>query len=194
MKKRYPFFAVAGVVIAYCSIAIAILVSPWFSWFGNALSDLGNTSSARNISSGAAWIFDSGLILSGMLSTLFSIFLAKDARFSWKYLIWTIPLAVASIDLAMIGVFNESFGEVHLIVSVIFFFFTALALLTYSYVSFPIGTPKTGAIALILGILCAVMWVARWPWQGVAIQETVTSLASSVFVTIIAMNRIKIKA
>jgi len=194
MKKSYPFFAVAAVVIAYCSITIAILVSPWFSWFGNALSDLGNTSSVRNISSGAAWIFDSGLILSGMLSTLFSILLSKDERFSWKYLIWTIPLAVASIDLAMIGVFNESFGEIHVIVSVIFFFFTALALLTYSYVSFPIGTPKTGAIALILGILCAVMWVARWPWQGVAIQETVTSLASSVFVATIAMNRIKIKA
>lgn len=188
MKKRYPFLGIAAVAIAYSSIAIAISLSPWFSWSNNALSDLGNTSSPANISSGASFVFDWGLILSGVLAAAFTLYLSKDVHFSWKYLVWTVPLFISSLDLTMIGIFNESFGGIHLVVSVIFFFFTALSLLIYSYVSFPLGTPKTGAAALALGVLCAVVWVAKWPWQGVAIQETVTSLACSILVLIVAVR------
>ena len=189
--KKYSYLAIAAVIIAYSSITAAILLSPWFSWFNNALSDLGNTSNPLNISSGAARIFDFGLIVGGILITLFAILLLRDARYSWLYTIWIIPLLISSIDLSMIGVFNESFGNIHLVVSIVFFFFTALTLLTYSYVSFPLGTPRTGAVALVLGVVCAATWVARWPWQGVAIQEAVTSLASSILVLIVAFRRIK---
>ncbi|HYB03336.1 MAG TPA: DUF998 domain-containing protein [Nitrososphaerales archaeon] len=191
MKRRYPYLAITAVVIAYTSIATAILLSPWFNWFNNALSDLGNTSNPLNITSSAAWIFDSGLILAGILITLFALLLSRDEHYSWKYVIWVVPLLISTIDLSLIGVFNESFGNIHLVVSIIFFFFTALTLLTYSYVSFPLGTPKTGAVSLILGVLCAAVWVARWPWQGVAIQETVTSLASSALVLLVAIQRVK---
>lgn len=117
--------------------------------------------------------------------------LSRDERYSWKYIVWTLPLALASIDLALIGVFNESFGAIHLVVSVIFFFLTAVTLLLYSYVSFPLGAPKTGAVSLVLGIVCAAVWVARFPWQGVAIQETATSLAFAVFVVIISVGRLR---
>jgi hypothetical membrane protein len=86
----------------------------------------------------------------------------------------------------LIGIFNGSFGVVHLIVSEIFFFLTALTLFLYAYVSFPMGTPKTGAIALFLGALSSTVWLARWPWEGVAIQETVTSLAFAIFVVLIS--------
>jgi hypothetical membrane protein len=191
MKRKYPYLAIAAVIIAYTSITVAILLSPWFSWFNNSLSDLGYTSNPLNISSGAARIFDSGLIVAGILITLFAILLLREEHYSWKYVIWIVPFLISSIDLSMIGVFNESFGNIHLVVSIIFFFFTALTLLTYSYVSFPLGTPRTGAIALILGVVCAATWVARWPWQGVAIQETITSLASSILVLIVSIRRIK---
>jgi hypothetical membrane protein len=70
---------------------------------------------------------------------------------------------ISSLDLALTGVLNESIGNIHLVVSMIFFFFTALTLLIYTCVSFPLGTPKTGAVALAPGVLCAVMWIAKWP-------------------------------
>ena len=60
MAKRYPLLGILAGVIAYSSIIIAILVSPWFSWLNNALSDLGNTSVQRNITSGSAAVFDGG--------------------------------------------------------------------------------------------------------------------------------------
>ncbi len=190
-KKRYPYFAIGAVAVGYVMIGISMLLSPWFSWTSNALSDLGNTSIQRNVSSGAAFIFDAGLIISGILTLLFIIFHLTDARFHWKYLVWGVPLAISAIDLSLIGVFNESFGSVHLLVSVIFFFTTALTLFLYGYVSFPLGAPRIGAIAVILGIFCATMWVARFPWSGVAIQETTTSATSAIFLLLIARRVIK---
>lgn len=146
MRKKYPDLGVAAVAIAYSSIIAAFSVSPWFSWFNNALSDLGNTSNPANVSSGASWLFDIGLISSGSLAALFTLLLSKDERFSWKYIACTIPLLISSIGLAMIGIFNESFRSIHLVVSVIFFFFTALALLIYSYLSFPSVPRRLGQL------------------------------------------------
>jgi hypothetical membrane protein len=188
MAKRYPLLGILAVVIAYSSIIVAILASPWFSWLNDALSDLGNTSVQRNIASSSAAVFDGGLIISGLLTVVFVLLLLRDFKFSWKYLIWGAPLAISATDLSMIGIFNESFDGVHLVVSIIFFFFTALSLFLYSYVSFPLGTPKMGALALILGVFCCIMWVARWPWQGVAIQEASTSAASAAFVIMISLS------
>lgn len=45
LAKYYPYLGIAAVVISYALIAASILLSPWFSWLNNALSDLGNTSS-----------------------------------------------------------------------------------------------------------------------------------------------------
>lgn len=187
--KRYPYFGIAAVVLSYSLITISIALSPWFSWTNNALSDLGNT--ARNAFGPAAFVFDTGLTLGGLFALVFILLHLKDAKFHWKYLVWGIPLVLSSISLMLIGIFNESFGSIHLIVSVIFFFMTAITLLAYSYISFPLGAPRIGAVALILGVFCAAMWIVKFPWQGVAIQETVTSTASAIFVLLIARRVIK---
>jgi hypothetical membrane protein len=186
--KRYPYFGIAAVVVSYFLIGLSIVMSPWFSWTNNALSDLGNT--AKN-ALGPALVFDIGLTSGGLLALTFIMLHLKDARYHWKYLVWGIPLAFSSVFLTLIGIFNESFGSIHLIVSVGFFFMTTITLLAYSYISYPLGAPRIGAIALILGVFCAIVWIARFPWQGVAIQETVTSVASAIFVMLIARRVIK---
>ncbi|MHB8567200.1 MAG: DUF998 domain-containing protein [Nitrososphaerales archaeon] len=191
IRKRYPYLGIGAVILAFAAIGISISLSPWFSWTNNALSDLGNTLSAQNVSSGAAYVFDGGLAVSGILTLLFTLFHLRDARYHWKYIVWGVPLTISSIDLSLIGIFNESFGGLHLIVSAIFFFMMALTLFLYSYVSFPLGAPKIGAIAASLGIFCAAVWIARFPWHGVAIQETVTSVASAIFVILIAQRIVR---
>jgi hypothetical membrane protein len=55
-----------SIIIAYSSIIFSIIISNWFSWINNALSDLG----AKEPS---AIIFNSGLILSGFFLILFSL-------------------------------------------------------------------------------------------------------------------------
>lgn len=182
------YVGIVGVVVSYSLIALALASSSsWFNWYNNALSDLGNTASIRSLNS--APLFNSGLVLGGALVFVFSVLLARAAQLSWKYMTWCVPLALASADLSLIGVFNESYGMVHLVLSVIFFFLTALTLFLFSYVSFPLGSPRLGAISLALGVFCSAMWVARFPWQGVAIQEASTSLASAIFVVLVSARR-----
>lgn len=53
------------------------------------------------------------------------------------------------------------------------------------------GTARTGAIVLVLGILCASIWVVRWPWSGVAIQEIVTSAAAAALVILVSIRLIR---
>jgi hypothetical membrane protein len=181
LRRSYPYLGMVGSVIGYALIAIALAASSWFSWFNNALSDLGNTSVHPN----TAWIFDSGLVIAGLLSTIFSALLMWENR-SWKYLLWSLPLTLAAMDLILIGIFNESFGAIHGIVSVIFFFMIALSLFLFSYVSFPLGMPRLGAVALIFGIISSAVWIAHFPWKGIAIQEASTSALAAIFIFLIA--------
>ncbi|MDQ1281389.1 MAG: hypothetical protein QG670_2654 [Thermoproteota archaeon] len=56
---------ILGATMAYLFIIISILASPWFDFYNNALSDLGNAVSHAPTS----WIFNLGLFLSGLLVT-----------------------------------------------------------------------------------------------------------------------------
>ena len=180
--KLHRILGIAGAVTAYLFITICIGVSPWFNFYNNALSDLGNSATHDATS----WIFNTGLILSGLLEASFAILvLAKNL--SWKYVVWTIPLIIASIDLAMLGFFPENTGGIHLAVSIIFFAFIEITMLIYSYASWPLGSPVIGAVALIMGIASAIIWFAKWPWSGVAIQETVTSFAATFWLILICL-------
>jgi hypothetical membrane protein len=61
-----------------------------------------------------------------------------------------------------------------------------VALLAYGYVSWLLGSPRIGAVALTFGILSSFIWFIRWPWTGVAIQETVTSRMTAIWLLLVA--------
>ncbi|MEM2555166.1 MAG: DUF998 domain-containing protein, partial [Nitrososphaerota archaeon] len=65
-NKLLLICGIISIIIAYSSIIFSIIISDWFSWKNNALSDLG----AREPS---AIIFNTGLILSGFFLILFSL-------------------------------------------------------------------------------------------------------------------------
>lgn len=181
--RLHKILGILGATTAYLFIAISIAVSPWFNFHNNALSDLGNTA----LYGSTAWVFNAGLILSGLFEASFAISVSYRGA-SWKYLIWTIPLSFTSIDLALIGVFPENTGGIHLVVSVVFFTLTIVTMFIYSYASWPLGTPAIGAVALALGFLSATIWLVRWPWKGVAIQETLTSAMASLWLILVCLR------
>ncbi|MFH0897336.1 MAG: DUF998 domain-containing protein [Candidatus Bathyarchaeota archaeon] len=181
--RLHRVLGILGATVAYFFIAVSIVVSPWFNFYDNALSDLGNTA----LHSSTAWIFNTGLVLSGIFEASFA-FLISRQRPSWKYLIWTVPLSVAGADLAMIGFFPENAGIVHLLVSVILFAFMSMAMFIYSYVSWPLGTPAIGAVALTFGLASVFVWFTQWSWKGVAIQETLTSAMASIWLILICLK------
>jgi len=176
---------ILGAVAAYPFIAASIVLSPWFDFYNNALSDLGNTA----LNASTAWIFNSGLILSGGLLACFAALVSLRRR-SKEYLSWTVPTTAAGIDLALVGIFPENVGLMHFVVSVILFSLMAIIMLIYSYYSRRLGSPKIGAVGLAFGIAIAVIWFVAWPWHGVAIQETLSCLMTSAWLLLVSQRNV----
>jgi hypothetical membrane protein len=170
-----------GALAAYPFIVASVALSPWFNVYNNALSDLGNTVTNGQV----GFVYDAGLILSGGLVLAFAVLLSKGSP-DRRIMVWTVPLMVAAFDLAMVGVLSENTGHIHGVVSEIFFLMIVVAMLAYSYVSWPLGSPRIGAVALAFGILSAFIWFNSWPWSGVAIQEGVTSGMTAVWLLLVA--------
>ncbi|MBO3803439.1 MAG: DUF998 domain-containing protein [Candidatus Brockarchaeota archaeon] len=180
---KLRFLGVLGAVSAYPFIIASIALSPWFNFCENALSDLGNVA----LNGSVAVVYNAGMVASGLIVAAFGTALSIKHP-SWKYLVWSLPLAVAGFDLALIGVFPEDAGAVHGQVSVVFFASIAAVTLLYSYASWPLGTPRVGAASLALGIASPLVWFFDWPWRGVAIQETITSAFAAVWLVMVSLS------
>lgn len=174
---------VAAALVAYPFILASIALSPWFNIYNNALSDLGNTVSNGSV----GYVYNAGLIIDGAMVLVFAVILLK-ATPSLKIVVWAVPLMIAAFDLALVGIFPENAGSIHGVVSEIFFVMIVITLLAYSYMSWPIGSPWIGAVALVFGILSAFIWFTKWPWSGVAIQESVTSGMTAVWLLLVALK------
>ncbi len=174
--KYYRLIGVLGAVLAYPFIAVSIILTPWFNFYDNALSDLGNI--ARNAP--VAHLYNTGLVLSGFLVAFFALLTFLKRR-SWKYSSWSLLLTLTGIDLALIGVFPEDAGRVHGLVSVIFFTMMIIVMLVYFFCSLALKNYVTGVLSIALSIASAIIWMVEWGWKGVAIQETLTSLMATVW-------------
>jgi hypothetical membrane protein len=185
MIKLIKVIGIVGATFPYLFIVTSIVLSPWFSIYNNALSDLGSI--LRN--GYAAYIFNLGVMMAGLFSISFNLLLSYVKR-SWKFLLWTPLFTVSSISLFLIGVFNEDAGGIHGTVSVIFFLAAVVTMLVYSFLSWPLGTPKIGALSLVFGITCAIIWFEQWPWHGIAIQETATIIMASIWLILVSLKNV----
>jgi hypothetical membrane protein len=174
-------FGVASALAAYPFIIASIVLSPWFNLYNNALSDLGNTVSNGQV----GYVYNAGLIIAGAMIFIFALFSSRGVG-DRRVLVWAIPLMFSALDLAMVGVFSENTGHIHGVVSEIFFLMIVVTMLGYSYVSYPLGSPRIGGVALVFGVLSAVIWFLTWPWTGVAIQESVTSGMTAIWLILVA--------
>jgi len=182
--EYYQILGIVGAIIAYPFIGVSIFLTPWFNFYDNALSDLGNIT--RNAP--VAYIFNTGLFLSGFLVASFAFACSLKNR-SWRYLSWSILLVLTGVDLALIGIFPEDAGRIHGIVSVIFFSLMIVVMLVYGFSSIVSKNHLTGLLAFVSSIASATIWIVKWGWRGVAIQETLTSLIASIWLIIVSLRR-----
>lgn len=181
--RRLGILGAVAALSAYPFILASMALSPWFSMYDNALSDLGNTVSNGRV----GYVYDVGLEVAGLLIFVFAVLYSRDEG-DRRALVWTLPLMVAAADLALVGVFSENTGSIHGTVSGIFFLMIVVSMLAYSYVSWPLGSPRIGAVALAFGILSALVWLLSFPWSGVAIQESVTSGMTAVWLLLVSFR------
>lgn len=174
-------------IVAYLFIFISIANAPWFTWQGNALSDLG-------AHAGSDLTFNFGLMAAGILMLIFSVglFFYFEDKLSR---IGVIFLVIDSIALFSIGLFPETAGRIHFYVSVVFFVMFPLGLLILSVTLYLKKTHLWLAIlALIGGIASIIIW--SFPWEsfgitGVAIPEFLSSLVASFWVVAMSIELYK---
>lgn len=155
-------FGVLGPLMVYVSIVVSLLVSPWFNWQTNALSDLGHP-----VNSQAAPIFNGGLFLAGFFLMLYSMTaFKKHAKYS------SISLLISSFFVQMLAVINESYGGLHYVAAVPHF-------LTLSLTSIVYGWEKKSKFAITTFAVVMFTWLLyslNVFNMGIAVPETVSKL------------------
>ena len=172
-----PLMKIAGLcgitapIISISLILLAIHNAPWFSWTGNALSDLG-------VEGFPAVLFNTSLIVGGSLTTVFAIGLIQALRIHTLTRVGSVLFLLDAFALCAIGVFPETVGRLHFYVSVAFFTLLPLSLLL-SGLAMVLETTKRrwGLLAIIVAIIAVGTWMFRWP--SAAIPEFIASLAAS---------------
>ena len=148
-EPRVAFwFGILAPICILVFIGISIGLSPWFSWIDNALSDLGVSK--------VAFIFNTGLMLTGMLLSLFAISVAKAERYSRYGFTAAICFMFAGFGVVGVGIFTEASIGLHILFVIICFFSFLL-----SYLFFGVGLAlKRGVtrskilmVLILLGVL-----------------------------------------
>jgi len=157
------YCGVLALLVGWATILVSIMLNPWFSFAENALSDLGAL--GRRYAS----VFNTGLMIAGVLAALYGVFLlyASNGRISS---LASSLLLLASIHLMLIAVFPEGTYP-HLFVSYEFFILAGASILFFGLSSLIQGDVKRGSSFIGLAIL-GFASAALVPWPSVAAVET----------------------
>jgi len=162
-EKICALFGVIGPLLAFVSIGVSIALSPWFSWERDALSDLGHA-----VESGVAPIFNFGLLLTGFFLTIYAVKVLKvPAR-------WTgYSLVLSAFTLQSIAVFDEVYGLLHLVVSILFFVSLGVTSLFYA-----VERKSYSAVAAFaIGLISWILYWTEFYSAGIVVPETMSSVA-----------------
>ena len=166
---------VTSQVIGFISIFVAVSMSPWFSWTENYISILGVRGSATTL-------FNSGLILTGVLSLIFAIGPRKNLL-SVRLLgqLGMIGPVLASVALSTMGVFPRTTGILHNCASLAFFLFISLALFLIGIRIITASQKIWGVLSLTAVTLIVAFQLIPWPWIGGAIPQLLSCLPWSLW-------------
>ena len=175
MKKQYfALFGILGPVVAILFIIVAIVLSPWFNWGTNALSDLGHS-----VNSDVAPIFNFGLLLGGFLTITYSLTVfQKQAKYTSYFVVFV------GLSLQLVAVFDEVYGSLHFAVSVLFFVVSILA----SGVYFLEKRSVVAVVALLVGFVSWVFYGLGLYVSGIAVPETVSAIVTASWVVLSAVR------
>ncbi|MBC8224198.1 DUF998 domain-containing protein [Candidatus Bathyarchaeota archaeon] len=174
LVRLFGWFGVFTPVLGFSMIFLAISTAPWFSWQGNALSDLG-------VEGLTAAIFNGGLVMTGSVMAVFSLSVYEFGKEDRLGKAGFALLLLACILLMGIGVYPETAGRIHLQVSVAFFVTLPVAIIVNSVYLMRRGNRELGALGIAAGAVAIAIWTL--PWDGVAIPEAVSAASAGVWST-----------
>ena len=140
-------------------------------------------------------LFNFGLCTSGFLGCIFAVFgLFTYIGKSFVGKVGTLVFAAATVALIAIGVFNESFSEIHYAVSVAFFVLAPISLFIITCAFVLAHQRRTAVLTVGIGIVAALPWILLFAFHyvpNVAIPETVSALAVSAWTIALSYRMMK---
>jgi len=193
-SKNVNWLKISGIcgiitpIVAFTLILLAINFSAQFSWRENALSDLGVQEGVTAI------LFNSGLIIAGILALIFAtgVFIFLHEKMLGR--IGAFLLILTTLALFAIGIFPEDVKPTHFYVSVAFFVFFPVSMLVIAAAFSLIGRVKMSLFTFLVAIVAAAVWIVQFskPFvSGVAIPETVAALSGSAWSIVLGFKMLK---
>lgn len=169
-------------LVAVIVLWVTISSSPWFSWTENYISVLG-------VQGSATMLFNSGLILTGVLSLVFAIGLGKSLLFG-RLLGQSgmVSLALGSSAISALGIFPRTTGPPHDYASLAFFVFVALALLLIGAMAITTSQMLWGGLSLTAGVIIIALQLVPWPGNGGAISQLLSFLPWSLWTIVLGVR------
>ena len=159
-EKMLSLFGIIGPFVTYFSILISIIFSPWYSWYRNALSDLGHS-----VNSVVAPIFNLGLLITGFFLIIYAVtVLRKHAKYT------SFCLVSSAIILQLVATFDEVYGDLHGVIAVMFF----LSIWISSIVNAIEKKSLLALIAFIVGVSSFLLYGMKVYIAGIAVPEIIS--------------------
>jgi len=188
MQKIAGIVGVIAPIFILTLILLSISSFSQFSWTENALSDLGIQSGAT------AMVFNSALIVGGLLSIIFASGLNVYLKKSALGRIGAFIFALDCLALIAIGVFPENVKPTHYYVSVIFFALYPISMLFITVGFLRMARRELGLFTLLSALVAIVIWVVQFAFHfvsNVAIPETVAALSASIWTIVLGFMMFK---
>lgn len=175
-------------VIAFTCILCAIASYSQFSWFNDALSDLGVVEGATAV------FFNLGLTVGGVLAFVFGLGLFRFLHGKVLGFVGTFFFILDALALTLIGIFPESARPMHYYASVAFFGLFPISMLLVCAELLASRRVKMGLFTLGVAIFAAIVWIVQFtvrPFEGVAIPEVLSALAASAWAVLLGFEMFK---
>jgi hypothetical membrane protein len=183
--------AILAPIIAFTFITVALAFDPTFNWVNNALSDLGVVSGL------SGYVFNFGLVASGLLAFSFAFFGLLNYFKSVLGKAASITFAAASLALLSIGIFNENFSPTHYLLSVAFFTLAPVAMFALSCAFALSHQRKIAAFSFSITALAVLPWLLEFAFHyvpNVAVPEAVSALAVSAWAIVLGKKMLSVKS
>lgn len=162
-----PLLLLAAFSTIYACLFYSLYAASWFSWSSNALSDLGHSTRSE-----VAAVYNFGLLGGGLLLALYSVaYLRSETKIAWIFMLAT------GFSLQLVAAYDEVYGFLHWLVSVLLFGALGVSILIY-------GLERRSRLSIPVFSLYMAVWAAFYLdmlGTGVSVPELAVSLLSSIF-------------
>ena len=183
------FCGILGSGLSIALVLIATVLSPWFRWENNALSELGVGE--------VSLLFNSAMLIGGVLIFFFALGIREYLDRNRLVRVGVNLIITASIFLALVGVFTVDMIVMHGIVSL-----GPLMLAPLGFVFIGFGTEEAkirnfsigSGVAALVSILVLPMVILFLPFKvGFAVPEIINTIITTVWIFGMGIKLIKQK-